>query len=168
MFAHDLGGGATLDLGVYVISFAQMVLGRPASVTARGSLEPSGVDASVGYLVDFGEGRTAALVCSLHTSMPAHARVYGSAGWIDVLPRFHHPKAVVLHRDGAEPERIERPPLGAGYSHELIEVTEAIARGETESAVMPLDDTLAVQAVMQDALDQLGVHFSEDDTALEG
>jgi hypothetical protein len=58
------------------------------------------------------------------------------------------------------------PPIGAGYSHELIEVTEGIRAGRTESAIMPLADTLAVQRVLDDALDQLGVRFAEDVHAL--
>ena len=50
----------------------------------------------------------------------------------------------------------------AGYAHELIEVTEAIRAGRTESAVMPLDDTLAVQRILNGACERLGVHHTED------
>ena len=88
--------------------------------------------------------------------------VFGSTGWIDVLPRFHHPRTIVLHRAGAEPEEITLPPTGTGYSHELAEVTECLRAGRTESAVMPLADTLAVQSVLGRAADQLGVAFRED------
>lgn len=166
IFAYELGGGAILDLGVYLVSFAQMVLGAPTSVAVHGALEPSGVDAEVSLLLGFSEGRTASLMCSLHSPMPGHARIFGSTGWIDVVPRFHHPRSVVLHRPGAEPERFELPPLGVGYAHELIEVTAAIKAGRPESAIMPLDDTLAVQRVMDDALSQLGIRFT-DDVALD-
>ena len=162
IFAYELGGGAILDLGVYVISFAQMVLGTPTSVSAHGVLEPSGVDAEASLLVGFPQGRTATLMCSLHSPMPGHARIFGSTGWIDVLPRFHHPRSIVLHRHDAEPERFDLPAQGAGYSHELIEVTESIKAGRTESAIMSLDDTLAVQWVMDEALAQLGIRFAED------
>jgi choline dehydrogenase-like flavoprotein len=88
--------------------------------------------------------------------------VFGTGGWIDVLPRFHHPETIVLHRAGAEPETITRRPLGRGYAHELIEVTEGVRAGRGESAVMPLADTLAVQRVLVEALAQLGVHYAED------
>lgn len=162
VFAHELGGGAILDLGVYDVSFAQMVLGNPTSVAALGSLEPSGVDADVNILLGFDDDRSATLMASLHSPMPGHARIFGSTGWIDVLPRFHHPNSFVLHRQGHDSEQFDRPALGDGYSHELIEVTEAIKAGQTESAIMPLDDTLAVQRVMEDALTQLGVRFEED------
>ncbi|MCW2524477.1 MAG: oxidoreductase [Frankiales bacterium] len=166
VFAHELGGGAILDLGVYLVNFAQMILGEPISVTAKGSLEPSGVDAAASLLVEFGGGATATLMCSLHSPMPGHARVYGSEGWIDVLPRFHHPKSIVLHRQGEDPRPITDLPLGAGYAHELIEVTECLRAGQLESSVMPLSDTRSVQRVLTTALDQLGVHFEEDPSAM--
>jgi predicted dehydrogenase len=162
VFAFELGGGALLDLGVYLVNFTQMVLGNPTSVSVHGSLEPSGVDAEASILLGFPDGRSATLMCSLHSPMPGHARVFGNTGWLDVPPRFHHPRSIVLHRHDAEPERFERPPIGAGYAHELIEVTESIAAGRTESAIMPLNDTLAVQRVLDEALGQLGIQFAED------
>jgi predicted dehydrogenase len=162
VFAYELGGGAILDLGVYVVSFAQMVLGTPTSVSVHGAFEPSGVDAEVSLLLGFPEGRTATLMCSLHSPMPGHARIFGSTGWIDVLPRFHHPRSIVLHRNGAAPERFEHPALGGGYAHELIEVTSSILAGKRESTIMPLEDTLAVQGALDDALGQLGIRFAED------
>jgi predicted dehydrogenase len=165
LFAMELGGGALLDLGVYVVSFAQMLLGTPQRVVATGSLYPTGADAEAGILLGYDDGRTATLLTSLRNALPGQARVFGTAGWIDVLPRFHHPDTIVLHRAGAEPETITRPQTGAGYAHELIEVTECLRAGRTESAVMPLADTLAVQDVLGQAAEQLGVHHSEDDTA---
>jgi predicted dehydrogenase len=166
LFDLTLGGGALLDLGVYVVSFAQMLLGTPARVTAAGSLFPSGADAEASLLLDYGDGRTATLTTSLRNALPGQARVFGRTGWIDVLPRFHHPTTIVLHRAGAEPETITRQPVGAGYAHELIEVNECLRAGRSESAVMPLADTLAVQTVLGEAAEQLGVRHAEDPAAL--
>jgi predicted dehydrogenase len=162
LFDPTLGGGAMLDLGVYVVSFAQMLLGAPDTVTATGSLFGNGADAEAGLLLGRADGRTASLTISLRCALPGAARVFGTDGWIDVLPRFHHPDTIVVHRATAEPETITRKPLGSGYAHELIEVTEAVRAGRGESAVMPLADTLAVQRVLDDALAQLGVHYAED------
>jgi predicted dehydrogenase len=166
LFDLALGGGALLDLGVYVVSFAQMLLGTPERVVAAGSLFPSGADAEASLLLDHGDGRTATLTTSLRQALPGQARVFGTEGWIDVLPRFHHPQTIVLHRAGAEPETITRPATGGGYAHELIEVTECLRAGRSESAVMPLADTLAVQSVLGEAADQLGVPHEEDDSVL--
>jgi predicted dehydrogenase len=162
LFAKELGGGALLDLGVYVVSFAQMLLGDPDTVAVSGSRFETGVDAEAALLLGYADGRSATLTTSLRNALPGQARVFGTTGWIDVLPRFHHPQTIVLHRAGADPEEITLPQLGGGYSHELIEVTECLRAGRTESAVMPLADTLAVQQVLEEAAGQLGVTFAED------
>jgi predicted dehydrogenase len=166
LFDMSQGAGALLDLGVYVVSFAQMLLGTPERVAAAGSLAPTGADAEASLLLDYGDGRTATLMTSLRNALPGQGRVFGTGGWIDVLPRFHHPTTIVLHRTGDEPRTITRQPLGAGYAHELIEVTECLRAGRTESAVMPLADTLAVQAILGEAADQLGVRQAEDPAAI--
>jgi predicted dehydrogenase len=161
LFALELGGGALLDLGVYVVSFAQMLLGTPDTVHAVGSRFPTGVDAEASLVLGYADGRSATLMTSLRNALPGQARVHGTEGWIDVLPRFHHPQTIVLHRGEDEPETITRPQLGGGYAHELVEVTACLQAGRTESAVMPLADTLAVQEVLQQAAEQLGVHHAE-------
>jgi predicted dehydrogenase len=153
----ETGGGALFDVGVYPISFAQMVLGTPDTVAAHGVLAPSGVDVEEAVLLGWPDGRSASLLASLRCATPGSARVVGTGGWIEVPPRFHHPHALVLARTGREAETISAPPAGAGYAHELIEVTECVAAGRTESAVMPLADTVAVQDVMAAVATQIGL-----------
>ena len=160
LFAPELGGGALLDLGCYVVSLAQMVLGTPRTVHVAGGYEPNGVEGAATLLLGFEDGRSATLTTSLHSPMPGSARIFGSEGWLELPPRFHHPTRLVLHRD--EPREESHPPLGGGYSHELIEVTSCVRAGETESKVMPLDDTLAVMSVLDQAGRQLGLTWSED------
>ena len=164
LFNPDLGGGAMLDLGVYVVSFAQHFLGNPDRLEVIGSRAPTGVDVEAGLLLGYEDGRAAALLISLRNPTPGMARIHGTGGWIEVPPRFHHPKHIVLQRTGAEPEVISRPPSGTGYSHELIEVTECVLAGRTESEIMPLDDTLAVQRLLNGACEALGVHHYEAST----
>lgn len=167
LFSPTLGGGALLDLGVYVVSLAQYFLGDPAAVVAHGSLFPTGVDAEAGLLLRYDDGRTATLLCSLLHHTPGQARIFGTEGWIDILPRFHHPREIVLHRKGSDPEPIVKPPVGGGYSHELAEVTGCLLEGSAQSTVMPLADTLAVQRVLNTACKQLGVHHREDPADLD-
>jgi predicted dehydrogenase len=160
--APELGGGALFDLTVYPISFAQMLLGTPTAVAAHGVVTTEGVDLEESIVLAFASGATAVLTATLRCATPGQARVFGTEGWIDVLPRFHHPDTIVLHRAGREPEEISRPHVGGGYVHELVEVTECVAAGRTESAVMPLADTVVVQDVMGEVAARLGM------TVLEG
>jgi predicted dehydrogenase len=164
LFDPSQGGGGMLDLGVYVVSFAQYFLGAPDRVTATGSLSTTGVDVEAGILLSYDDGRAAALLTSLRHYSPGAARIHGTAGWIDVRPRFHHPQTIVLTRRGRDPEAMTRQPTGGGYAHELIEVTECLRAGRTESDIMPLADTLTVQRILNDACEQLGVYHFEDES----
>ncbi len=156
------GGGAMLDLGVYPVSFAHLLLGPPSTVQVTGSLAATGVDADAGVLLGWDGGAHAALSCSLTSRMSGAARVVGTRGRVEVLSPFHHPPAFVLHRDGAEPEQVTATTTGRGYAHMLGHVQDCLAAGLTESPVMPLGATLQVMAVLDTALDRLGaVHVDE-------
>lgn len=164
LFNKDLAGGVMLDLGVYVVSLAQHFLGTPTSLDVTGSLASTGVDLEAALLLGYGDGRAATLTCSLRGPSPGAARIVGTDGWIDIPPRFHHPTSLVLNRPGRDPQTIDAPALGAGYSHELIEVSDCIRAGQSESAIMPLEDSLAVQRLLNDACERLGVFHAEDDS----
>jgi predicted dehydrogenase len=162
-----LGGGTLFDLTVYPISFAQMVLGDPTAVDALGLVTPDGVDLEESVLLGFASGAQAALTATLRCATPGQARLFGTAGWIDVLPRFHHPDTIVLNRAGSDPEEITLPHVGGGYVHELAEVTDCIAAGRSESAMMPLADTVAVQDAMGEVAARLGMTPQEGPAELD-
>ena len=162
LFDLAQGGGAMLDLGVYLVSFAQMILGTPRAVVAQGTCFETGADAESGILLDHGGRRRSVLLNTLRNATPGQARIFGTKGYIDILPRFHHPTAMVVARNGSAPETLREAPLGAGYAHELIEVNECLRAGRRESAIMPLQDTLDVQIAMIAACEQLGVFHTEE------
>ncbi len=151
------GGGALLDLGVYLASFAQWFLGAPSDVQVTGRIGPTGVDIEAGLLLGYRGDAHAVLSCSLASASPGQAAVVGTTGRVIVPPRFHHPPRVIVERTGHDPLVIDNPLIGRGYTHELAHVGECLAAGLTESPVMPLDDTAAVMSVLTRALDLLGV-----------
>ena len=160
-YRPERGDGLLFHLGVYPVSFAQMLLGAPDAVVAHGVVLESGVDVEESVLLRYPGGRSAQLFASLRSPTPGEARVLGTAGWIQVPPRFHYASRIVLHRVGHDPQTIDAPLTGAGYAHELIEVTERVAGGHTESEIMPLSDTVAVQDVLGEIADQLGMRVTE-------
>src|ERR1700761_7944103 len=157
----ERGDGLLFHLGVYPVSFAQMLLGTPEAVVAHGVRHASGVDVEDSALLRYPGGQSALLFASLRSPAPGEARVLGTTGWIQVPPRFHYPSRIVLHREGHDPEIIDAPLTGAGYAHELAEVTRRVAGGDTESQIMPLADTAAVQDVLGEIAGQLGLRGIE-------
>ena len=94
-------------------------------------------------------------------ALTAGALVAGTHGSIEVVPPFHHPRALVVRRNGAEPTEVERLPAGRGYVHQADEVQRCLAAGLTESPLMPLQDTLDVMWVLEEVLGQLGITMAE-------
>jgi predicted dehydrogenase len=58
LFAPELGGGALLDLGVYPVSFASMVLDRPDRIVSMSDPAFTGVDAQTSMLFGYDSGPT--------------------------------------------------------------------------------------------------------------
>lgn len=157
------GGGAMLDVGVYCVSFAHMLLGAPESVQALGRLAPNGVDGCVALQLGYGDGRYAQLACSLSTEMIRMASVCGTEGSLVISPPFHHMAQMTLTRVGSsEPVELFADANSHHMVGELEEVTRCIREGRLESSVMPLDDTVSVMRIMDIALDQLGAERSDE------
>ncbi|MFF4544059.1 Gfo/Idh/MocA family protein [Streptomyces sp. NPDC001435] len=157
-----LGGGALLDLGVYPVSFAQLLLGEPADVMARAVLSDEGVDLQTGALLSWESGALASVHCSVVGGTANTASVTGSLGRIDIPSGFFHPERFVLHRDGRDPEEFVLDPADGprtSLRHEATEVMRALRAGETESPLVPLDGTLAVMRTLDAIRERIGVCY---------
>lgn len=161
LFSPETGGGAMLDLGVYAVSFAQLFLGEAQTINCVGRLNPNGTDAAASMSIGHTGGGLSSLACGFDGFGPARMSIYGTKGWIEVEPRFHHPTSLSVHRAGVLPRIIEAKMTGRGYSHEINEVSERVRAGDTESTIMPLDDTLEVMRVMEESLAQMGIRHQE-------
>ncbi|MFB6987615.1 MULTISPECIES: Gfo/Idh/MocA family protein [unclassified Streptomyces] len=162
-----LGGGALLDLGVYPVSFAQLLLGEPDRVQADALLSPEGVDLNTAMLLSWsGAGASALLNCSIVGDTPVTAAITGTKGRIDFPHGFFYPERFVLHRPGQEPEEFTAGAAGAGLrgmQFEQAEVARALRAGETESPLVPLDGSLAVMRTLDAVRDRIGVRYPADD-----
>lgn len=156
VFKPELAGGAMLDLGVYVATFAVDFLGVPDEVVARGSTFPNGVDSDVEMIFSYHDNsRFASLTCALNAVGPERMVVTGTSGWAELGPHFNHASTLRINETGVVPKEYHQELEGHGYTYEIREATRLIEAGQTESDVLPLDRTLAVQELMADALAQI-------------
>ncbi|MEU9157723.1 Gfo/Idh/MocA family oxidoreductase [Streptomyces sp. NPDC048417] len=158
-----LGGGALLDLGVYPVSFAHLLLGEPDGLSARAVLSDEGVDLQTGALLSWESGALAAVHCSIVGGTGTTASVTGSRGRIDIPDGFFNPERFVLHRDGRDPEEFALDPADGPHNtlrHEAREVMRALRAGEKESPLVPLDGTLAVMRTLDTLRELVGVRYA--------
>jgi predicted dehydrogenase len=154
-----LGGGALLDLGIYPVTLAHLVLGVPASVQSWAALSPEGVDENTGVLFGYADGAVAALTCGIVGATGNAAMITGTAGRIELPAGFHRPQRLTLHRADGEPEVLEFPSDGWGYQFEAMEVHRCLAEGALESPLVPHSATLDVMTLLDRIRTQIGVTY---------
>ncbi|MBM2617322.1 Gfo/Idh/MocA family oxidoreductase [Actinoplanes sp. LDG1-06] len=154
-----LGGGALLDLGVYPINFAHLIMGAPASVQAWAHLTPERVDENTGILMGWEPGAVAALTCSINGQSRNNATITGTDGRIELPEGFFVPRSFVLQRAGREAETFEFDFPGSGYQFEAAEVQRCLLAGELESPLMPHATTLEIMTLLDTIREEIGVAY---------
>jgi hypothetical protein len=141
-----------LDLGVYPVSFASMVLGKPNRIVAMSDPAFTGVDAQTSMLFGYAGGAQALLTCTLRAKSPTRAAIVGTEARIEIEGDFYAPTAVsLIPRDGAT-TRVPSDHEGRGLRHQADEVARRLAAGELESPLMPLDETISIMETMDEVL----------------
>jgi predicted dehydrogenase len=153
-----LGASALLDVGIYPLTFAHLVLGEPDDVAAAGTLSDRGIDIGGGVTLTYPGGAVASLAWTQMAWSDNRAAVSGDAGRLEIPARFHQATEYTYARDERLATHAE-PLVGRGYAHEIEEVAACLRAGRTESDLLPLDGTVAVMRVMDEIRGQLGVHY---------
>ncbi|WP_459644980.1 Gfo/Idh/MocA family protein [Kineococcus sp. NUM-3379] len=153
------GGGALLDLGVYPLSFASMVLGVPQEVRATGTVGSTGVDEAVAFTAAHPGGGLSTGLATLQASVPAAAVVAGTRGRVVVEELFFRPSRLRVERSGQDAEVLEFTWEGSGYQFEAAEVERCLRAGLAESPAMPLEETVALMEAMDAIRHQVGVRY---------
>jgi predicted dehydrogenase len=160
LFRPELGGGALLDLGIYAVQFASMVLGAPTTVTARGTMTDSGVDAAASVILDHATGAQAALHTTILARTPTTASIAGSAATLTLAPAFYNPTTFTL--TGTEhdaPASTWEDPTGLSGFDALAWEATALARyvgeGRSESPLHTHDETVQIISSIESARTQV-------------
>ena len=157
-FDAALAGGTLLDIGVYAIGFACMILGeRFDSIQSQLIMNPEGTDAIDAILLRRGDA-VAQLTCAIGCQMPTHGAVYGTKGHIDI-PEFKNPERVTLCLDAQTPREIAAPFEVNGYEYEIREAERCLAAGQKESALLSPEWTVSVMHIMDEVRRQNGLRF---------
>jgi predicted dehydrogenase len=160
LFDPALGGGALLDLGVYPVSLASMVFGSPTRVTAVSDPAFTGVDATTSAILRYDDGAHAVVTTSLEVAGPNRAVIVGTDARIEIEGVFYTPRPFrLIARDGTVLERFDAPVDGRGMGGEAAEVMRCMRGGLQESDVMPLDETLAIMATLDEIRRQIGLVY---------
>ena len=159
LFAPGLGGGALLDVGVYCVSFASMVLGQPSGSVGISHLGETGVDEQASVVLEHEGGRLANLAIGIRATTPQEATIIGTEAYVRIHAPWWRPKAMTISRPGTEDEYVEAPVSGNGFGYEAAEVMRCLEAAKTESEIIPLDETVSVMRTMDSIRAAWGLRY---------
>jgi predicted dehydrogenase len=159
-----LAGGALLDLGVYPITFADIVFDdAPTRIQSSAFIGDTGVDDRSFYQLDYPDGRYAQLSSSFSHASPNEGLVFGTKGFIRV-PQFWMTQALEIHRHGEEPEMLSFPyEDGENFKYEIDHAMKCIRNGKLESDVHPLSKMVSIMQTMDTLRTQWGLKYPEEE-----
>lgn len=144
LYDPDLAGGALLDLGIYPIALAWLVLQQdPEAISAVAHQAPTGVEDDVTMRFDY-PGATATLAASFRCTLPNATYVIGDEGTIEI-PDFFRAQECVLFRGEDRLDHFEARRESVGFEYEITAVSDDVLQGRAQSDVVPWATSLALQ-----------------------
>jgi predicted dehydrogenase len=159
LFDPALAGGSLLDVGIYPLTFAVMSAGTmPASACGLAHLCPTGVDDAASISLSFPGGMLASLSCGFRAEGHKDGILFGTKG-LARLKSFWMSKGWEISRDGKVVDSWADPAPGMGYQFEAEHCAQCLAKGLTDSPVMPMEESCAMMGLMDGLRTSWGIRY---------
>ena len=159
LWTKELGGGALLDLGIYVVSLSQMVLGTPKNIQAKSIFTKEGIDAKTSMIFEYNNGEIANLSCTMYDSHPNRAVISGEEGWIEIDPTFYAPTTIKVISRNQREITYEESYHGHGLREQALEMENCLEKNHIESTKMTHSDSIAVMRIMDTIRKKTGLTY---------
>lgn len=159
-----LGGGALLDLGVYVINFALMMFGDGIiGISSTCVKADTGVDLQESITFTWLDGKMAVMQATALCASERQAIICGDKGYI-VLDNINNPlKAEIWSAGHVLEETLHAPEQITGFEYQVRACISAIREGRIETDFMPHSETLRVMELMDTVRTRWEEAFSRTD-----
>lgn len=145
----ELGGGALLDLGVYLLNFVRMYCDAPIEQISTSCVKaPTGVDASENISMTLGDGTLVSLQCSGWSQGDNRAVIAGTTGYLVFNDLINPTKLLVCRKRHIVEREIVLPEQITGFEYQIRACRDAIAAGLLEPPQMPHAETLYIMHLM--------------------
>lgn len=153
-----LGGGALMDIGVYPLFLAYLILGKPKEILAKSNFHSTGADTQTSIILQY-ENAQAVLHASFLYTSNMEATISGTKGRINLDPLWFMTESYSLTQ-GDQKTKFERPTLGKGYSYEIEECNACLRANKTESELWSHQNSLELSAIVEEVKNQIGLVYS--------
>jgi predicted dehydrogenase len=159
----SLGGGAQLDVGVYPLFLALVLLGRPDQIKAISQLASTGADTTTGALLSYKNGSIAHILSSIVTDSPKQADIMGTKGRIIMQSPWHKSQQITIKLHSGEVTEFPFPYPNNGFQFQAEEVINCLKTNKKESDLMPHSLSLLMAEVSDEIRKQGGIKYAADE-----
>lgn len=139
----ELAGGVLLDLGIYTLTIADILLGTPSAPPAGiCHKNENGMDIHDSILLQYEGGTSAALSFSGECQMNNKAILYGTQGRLEIETPFWAPQSFTVYT--RDTKVVHAPFDATGYEYEVRALADAIAQNLPECPQLPHNATLRI------------------------
>jgi predicted dehydrogenase len=159
LYDIKLGGGSLLDVGVYPLFLALLILGKPDEIKSFAHLSVTGADETTNAVLWYKNGCMANILSSIVTQTPLTAEISGTGGTIILQRPWYKGNAVDVRKNDTITHSFSLPYNGNGFEFQVMEVLNCLDKGLTESNIMPLDFSLLMSRVVDEICAQCHLHY---------
>lgn len=160
IYMPELAGGALLDLGVYTLNFASMVLGTSIdTITSTALLTKTNVDKLHSITLNFTSGQMAILHSTIMSNTNRQGVIYGTNGMILVDNINNIQDIRVYDLEGNLLEQPFIPKQITGFEYQVEACRKALEQGTIEVPDMPHDEILRMMHIMDSLRKEWGVSY---------
>ena len=160
MLMPELAGGALLDVGVYTLNFASMVLGDDVvKMTSECVKTDTGVDGQDAIILTYRDGKLAVLHTGMWADTEQYGIIYGTKGYMIACNINNIDTIQIYSPDRHLVREIKVPEQITGYEYEVLACRRALAAGELECGEMPHAETLRIMEWMDALRADWGVKY---------
>ena len=160
IYDKELGGGSILDIGIYPIFLAYLILGMPDKIIAKAHFYDSGADSQVSIIFDY-KNAQAVLFSSFNSNSKREAKISGTLGEIIIDSPWNEASSFSVFKDNKE-DKISLPISGKGFTHQISECNSCLLENRTQSNLWSHQNSLELITLLDAVRKEIGLVYAED------
>jgi len=162
LFNKKLIGGSLLDLGIYPLFLALLMLGKPKTIKAIAGIGATGVDYNCSFTLGYEDETLAVLYSSAIAQTDITAAIYGDKGTIIFDTGWYMPVPVKMRAHDGRKITIPAESVGNGYNYEAAEVIQCLEMEKIQSDLMSWDFSLLLIDTLDAIRREIGLVYERE------
>jgi len=161
LYDKELGGGSLLDIGIYPVFLAYLLLGIPTEINAKAHFYESGVDSQLAMLFNY-KNAQAVLFSSFNSTSKRIVKISGTLGEIIIDMPWNETASFSIQLNNETEKIITLPTIGRGYSHQIMECNLCLQQHKVESNTWSHQNSLELITLLDAIRQEINLTYKED------